>query len=630
PVLIGAPVRHGPTLVWRTEVTSGGDDPMRELVLVDATTGGVALHFDQIAHARDRRICDRSNVVNPDEVCVAPYTRVEGDPPTGTADVDSVYTYSGNVYDYFSGNFGRDGLDGAGMPLISTVRYCPTFFECPYNNAVWTGSQMVMGEGFFADDVVGHEFAHAVTERESNLFYYFQAGAINESLSDVFGELLDLGNGLGNDSPEVRWIMGEDIGSGAVRNMANPPAFFHPDSMESSNYWTGYGDNGGVHQNSGVNNKAAFLMTDGGTFNGITVTGLGTTKVGHIYYEANANLLVSGSDFKDLFQILPQACLNKVGTAGITVANCTEVERAVSATKMNQPVQDGGALEAPICNTAVTPTDLFVDNMENPASGNWTFAGGDDGWAYDIGYATSGVRSLYTPGPEVARDLTATRTGAVVPPVGATTYLWFNHSYDLEGNYDGGVVEYSTNGGGSWTDAGPLFVNNGYNRTNNEGPLVGRQVFSDFSAGYGSSRLNLSSLAGQSLRFRFRVATDSSVGTLGWLIDDVRVYTCATAAGTGTTGVSSNSAEPGDAISVSATGVASASSPYRMRMGNSAASCNTSPLLLGGAVNSTAGFNIPTVQRIIPVNSTSGVRWLCWVATGNTTNHSVPAQVTIV
>ena len=71
---------------------------------------------------------------------------------------------------------------------------------------------MAYGDGFAsADDVVGHELTHGVTEFSSHLFYYFQSGAINESLSDVFGEFVDQTNGAGNDTAGVKWQLGEDL-----------------------------------------------------------------------------------------------------------------------------------------------------------------------------------------------------------------------------------------------------------------------------------------------------------------------------------------------------------------------------------------------------------------------------------
>ena len=147
----------------------------------------------------------------------------------------------------------------------------------------------ILGAGFSAaDDVVGHELTHGVTDFTSNLLSYYQSGAINESLSDVWGEFIDQTNGSGTDTPAVKWLLGEDIPGfpGGIRNMSDPTQFSDPDKMTSPNYFTGSADNGGVHQNTGINNKAAFLMTDGGTFNGKTVVGLGIDKVAKIYYEA--------------------------------------------------------------------------------------------------------------------------------------------------------------------------------------------------------------------------------------------------------------------------------------------------------------------------------------------------------
>src|SRR6185369_6471708 len=98
-------------------------------------------------------------------------------------------------------------------------------------NAFWNGSQMVYGNGYAsADDVVGHELTHAVTERTAGLFYYMQSGALNESFSDIFGETIDLGStvGGGNDTLAARWLLGEDLLIGAIRNMSDPTVFGDP------------------------------------------------------------------------------------------------------------------------------------------------------------------------------------------------------------------------------------------------------------------------------------------------------------------------------------------------------------------------------------------------------------------
>lgn len=112
---------------------------------------------------------------------------------------------------------------------------------------------------------------------------------------------------------------------------------------------------------------------------------------------------------------------------------------------------------------------------------------------------------------------------------------------------------------------------------------------------------------------------------IGWST----AQSCPAGVSSSATVVSSTSAEPGDGITVSATGVAAANSSYGLRMGTTTFNCPTG-LALGGPRNSDASFNIPPVQRFIPTNSTSGNRWLCWVRTGNPGDWSTPVRVTIV
>ncbi|MDQ3432519.1 MAG: M4 family metallopeptidase, partial [Actinomycetota bacterium] len=545
--LIGGPGVRTPTLVWRMTVERRGGGDIRELVLVDAQLGKVALHFNQVAHAKTRYVCNRNNVVGAAEACTGSYSRWEGQPATGNRDVDLAYTYSGWTYDFFADRFRRDSLDNNGMALRSTVKYCPNADNCPFANAYWNGRQMVYGDGYAsADDVVGHELAHGVTDHTSHLLYWYQSGAINESLSDVFGELIDqdFDGANDNDASTVRWRMGEDLSIGAIRNMKNPPEFGDPDRIGSANYWSDPLDNGGVHINSGVNNKAAYLLVDGGSFNGRTVSALGLTKTARIYYEAQSNLLTSGSDYGDLYTMLYQACQQLIGSGGITAADCGEVRDATLATEMNrQPVTGATNPEAPICPIGKVPYDRFYDNLENPTKGNWQKGAvqGSSSWAYpqnpnayagyDATFATSGRYNMWGDDPGVMADFWIAKKQAFTPPAGKTTYLRFSHAYGFEAGsekYDGGVVEYRVDGG-SWRGAGALFTDNGHNgtiSTSGDNPLGGRRAFVGHSHGYRSSRLDLTSLAGRSVRFRFRIGTDSLVGNYGWYIDDLRVYTC--------------------------------------------------------------------------------------------------------
>jgi Zn-dependent metalloprotease len=294
-------------LVWRMEVTSKDSGmPVRELVLVNARTGGLSLHFNQIDHewadtahmsakpqvrgmagngcslTGQGRVtlsmdahCANAVSESPLPLLHAPHvnTYTAGDTPTlpGTflcnqtqpnctngsdAHADAAHKYAIGTYNFYASNFLRDSIDNQGMAINSTVHYCDPmpFFGCPYANAFWSGSQMVYGDAYgfpLADDVVGHELTHGVTQSESNLFYYYQAGAINESFSDVFGEYYDQTNGLGNDAAGVKWQIGEDVADlGSLRSMSDPAAFGDPDKISSPNYFEGGDDNGGVHHNA--------------------------------------------------------------------------------------------------------------------------------------------------------------------------------------------------------------------------------------------------------------------------------------------------------------------------------------------------------------------------------------------
>mgnify|MGYP001103618194 CR=1 FL=1 len=289
----------------------------------------------------------------------------------------------------------------------------------------------------------------------------------------------------------------------------------------------------------GVGSKAAYLMADGDTFNGYTVTGIGLEKTAKIFYEVQTNIFTSASDYADLYDALPQACLNLVYSA----ADCQEVQDAVDATEMNQQPTSCPATEAPICDSG-SPNNLFFDNMESGA-GNWTHTAtvftatvGTDYWYlpqnpndldFDATYATSGVYNIWGFDYYDIADYYIAMTTDVALPAGSAAYMHFNHAHIFEYDYDGGVVEYSTDGGASWTDAGSLFDYNGYNGTIDSdwgNPLGGRSAFVHESYGYYSSRMDLTSLAGQNVRFRFRMGTDISVWDYGWFIDDVRIYTC--------------------------------------------------------------------------------------------------------
>ncbi|MDN3018286.1 M4 family metallopeptidase [Paenibacillus sp. BSR1-1] len=200
------------------------------------------------------------------------------------ADVDANY-YAGKVYDYYKNTFNRNSFDNNGATIRSSVHYSRN-----YNNAFWNGQQMVYGDGdgvqfrplSGALDVVGHELTHAVTERTAGLDYINQSGALNESISDTFGVFMDKGD----------YLIGEDVytpqkSGDALRSLSNPTLYGQPDNM--SNYVNTTSDNGGVHTNSGIPNKAAYL----------TINSLGTSVAEKIYYRALTVYLAPQSNFSD-------------------------------------------------------------------------------------------------------------------------------------------------------------------------------------------------------------------------------------------------------------------------------------------------------------------------------------------
>ena len=435
------------SLVWRMEVEPVEFLPICELVLVDANLGVVALHFNQINTTKNRLTYDAQG----GSTLPGVLRRSEGDLPYGDTDVDCAHDYAGDAYDFYWDEHGRDSIDDAGMTIVSTVHYYDASW-CP--NAAWTGSQMIYCDGFpQADDVVGHEMTHGVTSYESNLFYYMQSGAINEAFSDIWGEFVDLTNGA--DDPGDRWLIGEDEPNfGVLRDMSDPPAYNDPDRMTSTYYKCGADDNGGVHSNSGVANKAAYLMVDGGSFNGYTVAGFAgdIAQAADLWYEVQTNMFTSASDYSDLYDCLQQAAIN----LGFSTPDRQTVEDAVDATEMDQQPTFCSAPEAPICD-AGSPNNLWFDNLENTASGNWgkgAYSGSSE-WYYGNSYATSGVYHLWGYDQDSIADCYCAMTLNVALPGGSTPYLHFKHAYSFETSGGG------TSGMAAWSSTAPTVAARG-------------------------------------------------------------------------------------------------------------------------------------------------------------------------
>lgn len=541
--------------VWRFEVGDG--QAVRRLVLVDDRSGRVVLDLDQIEHL-DRVVCDRRNEPGAATPCTSMFARTEGEPDTGNIDVDAAYDHAGSVSTAYQQLAGIDltqklGVDVGGVKkLASTVRFCQPTGSCPYANAFWNGTQMFYGDSYaVADDVVGHEMTHGVIDQYSELFYWGQSGAMNESIADIMGEVIDHRAGL--EPADSAWELGEDLPIGAIRNMSNPPAFGDPDRTGSPNWFadTGYGDNGGVHFNSGVGNKTAYLISQGGTFNGQTVVGIDgadttLTKTGMLYFDAITRL-TSGSDYANLAAVLEQGCADFAasGTAGFTAADCDNVRKAVAATELrttpvNAP-QPADAVKA--CPTGTTLRELFNSETGDPATRFTSSAPGMWGYGVNADWdtnATSGKTSWfgYNPDPSFGDPASAslTATSGIALPAGQQSYLHFQ-SWRLFEWYDdvtpfyidGGTVEVDAGAGPvdtaglPWTN-GPRQVLQPYPGTTN--PWAGRAAFAGDSFGWNASQLDLSSFAGATVKPVFTTRGDATVGYIGWWLDDISVYTC--------------------------------------------------------------------------------------------------------
>ncbi len=219
---------------------------------------------------------------------------------------------------YYQFIHGRNSFDNAGSVLRSYVRYSNN-----YVNAFWNGSFMTYGDGngttfgpLVSLDVVGHEITHGVTQHTANLVYYNESGALNESFSDVFGEAVERYARGSND-----WLIGADFDMGAgngFRSMSNPNAEGDPDTYRGLFWYTGTGDNGGVHINSGVQNKWFYILTTGeaGTNDhgyAYNVAGIGMDDAAAIAYRNLSVYLTPNSTYQHARDGAIQAAIDLFG-----------------------------------------------------------------------------------------------------------------------------------------------------------------------------------------------------------------------------------------------------------------------------------------------------------------------------
>ncbi len=342
-------------LTWLVSV-----DSLR--VFVDAENRNVVFFYRDHPSVMVRRVYDlSSNNVFPGQKVLDEETNERVD--LVPADAMRAFQNTGFVRDFFYIVLGRSGLEAGGskanMPLESYVRYSSE------QNARWCKDQsvncpkanvMVYGPGFAgALDVVGHEVTHGIIAHEADLVYADESGAVNEALADIFGTLIEFQarDGAGN------WAIGESLPgyseASPMRSMAEPhlkaqgsASLFNktqPFSVTNRGQPDHYSEyvartdalcdttwdylNGCVHFNSGVLNKLAYLISEGGEHKGQTVAGIGRQKLARIAYRALTTKLNATSSLVHAADSFVSACTDLVGAAaGITAQDCVEVENA--------------------------------------------------------------------------------------------------------------------------------------------------------------------------------------------------------------------------------------------------------------------------------------------------------------
>ena len=251
--------------------------------------------------------------------------RREGNPPTGDAAADEVYDSLGITYDFFWEEFGRNSIDDMGMPLEAFVHYGQN-----YPNAFWNGRQMIFGDGdeqiFNRNttclELVAKEFCNGVVQATANLAYWGQSGALSNSIATVFAVLVKQ-YALHQTVSSASWLLGEGllrpgIKGRALQCLAAPGTAYDdpilgkdPQPADMRHFVKTESDNGGVHINSGILDRAFYLSA-------VAIGGFAWENAGRIWYEAmrNERLKPEGMKFIDFARITHRVAVRLYGNTG--------------------------------------------------------------------------------------------------------------------------------------------------------------------------------------------------------------------------------------------------------------------------------------------------------------------------
>ncbi|MED2034686.1 M4 family metallopeptidase [Bacillus thuringiensis] len=288
----------------------------------------------------------------------------------------SAHFLATKVYDFYKEKYKRNSFDNKGNKVVSVVHAWdsggtndPENWENAFSTNINNISMLLYGDPMVkAFDIAGHEFTHAVTSSESNLEFSGESGAINEALSDIMGTAIEkyINNG------EFNWTIGEQTGS-IFRNMKNPTAINFSDGLPYPDDYSKYNDlngedYGGVHFNSSIINKVAYLIAQGGTHNGVNVNGIGEDKMFDIFYYANTDELNMTSNFSELKLACLKVATNKYGTNSIevqAVQNAFDAAKIIEKVKENEKTAENQAPELTVPFTITLRVGDTFDPMRN-------------------------------------------------------------------------------------------------------------------------------------------------------------------------------------------------------------------------------------------------------------------------